>query len=267
MSFDDFQKMSFRNLDCEIFYWHKKGNTDKYLILLHGAGCDHFIFEKQIDALSNYNIIAWDARGHGLSKLDKNKKFSFKDMHNDCLKLLEIHKIEKAVFIGQSMGGNLAQEIAYYNPGFIEKLVLIDCTKNTQKLSSADKFTLKISRFLFMMYPWKTLVRQSADACGNTEYTKNYVRKCFERMEKNNFIDIMMSLLLCLHEDNEYKFKNPVLLLCGEDDKSGNIKKIMISWPQNDPHCTLRMIKGAGHSSNQDNPEEVNKNILMFLNE
>ena len=265
MSFNDFEKLSFRNLDCEIFYWHKKGNSSKYIIFFHGAGCDHFLFEKQKEIFVNHNIIVWDARGHGLSKLDKNKKFSFKDMYDDCLKLLELHNIKKAVFIGQSMGGNLAQEIAYYNPDMAEKLVLIDCTKNTQKLSPMDKFTLKISRPIFKMYPWKTLVKQSADACGNTEYTKNYVRQCFEKMEKDDFIDIMMSLLLCLHEDSEYKFIQPVLLICGEDDKSGNIKKIMISWPQSDENCKLYMIKNAGHSSNQDNPEDVNKSILEFI--
>jgi hypothetical protein len=35
----------------------------------------------------------------------------------------------------------------------------------------------------------------------------------------------MMSLFSCLHEDNEYQFKQPTLLICGFDDKSGNIKK------------------------------------------
>jgi pimeloyl-ACP methyl ester carboxylesterase len=75
----------------------------------------------------------------------------------------------------------------------------------------------------------------------------------------------MMSLFTCLHEDTNYKFKQPVLLLCGNDDKSGNIKKTMMNWSKED-NCKLIMIKNAGHNSNQDNPDEVNKNILSFLN-
>jgi pimeloyl-ACP methyl ester carboxylesterase len=267
MGFNDFQQMNFYHLSCEIHYWYKKSGSNKYVILLHGAGCDHVMFEKQIDIFNTYNIIAWDARGHGLSKMDKAKKFSFKDMYDDCLKLLEIHAIEKAVFIGQSMGGNLAQEIAYHNHKIVEKLILIDCTKNTQKLNILESFGLKISRFILKRYPWKALVRQSANACGNTEYTKRYVGQCFEKMDKDNFIDIMMSVLYCLHEDQEYQFKQPVLLICGKNDITGNIRKAMTSWPKNDGTCKLCMIENAGHNSNQDNPAEVNKNILLFIQE
>jgi pimeloyl-ACP methyl ester carboxylesterase len=63
------------------------------------------MFEKQIIIFENiYSIIVWDARGHGFSKLNNGKKFSFQDMYFDCLKLFEIHNIKKSILIGQSMG-------------------------------------------------------------------------------------------------------------------------------------------------------------------
>ena len=267
MGFNDFEQKSFLNLECEIYYWFKKGNSNNYIILLHGAGCDHFMYEKQIDIFDNiYNIIVWDARGHGLSKLSKTKKFSFKDMYEDCLVLLKIHEINKAIFIGQSMGGNLAQEVAYYNNKIVEKLIIIDSTKNTQKLNIFEKCSIKISRLIFNWYPWKLLIQQSANACGNTDYTRNYVRQCFEKMEKENFIEIMMSLFTCLNEDENIVIKQPVLLICGCHDNSGNIKTAMKIWSEKDK-CKLIMIENAGHNSNQDNPEEVNKNILLFIKE
>ena len=92
MAFNDFTHMSFSRASCEIHYWYKKGNSDDYIILLHGAGCDHLMFENQIAIFGNdYTIIAWDARGHGLSKLDETTKFHFNDMYDDCIALLEIH--------------------------------------------------------------------------------------------------------------------------------------------------------------------------------
>ncbi|MCL2230788.1 MAG: alpha/beta hydrolase [Treponema sp.] len=267
MAFTDFQQLSFHNLDCEINYWYKKGNSDNYIILLHGAGCDHLMFEKQVGIFDkNHNLIAWDARGHGLSKLN-GKKFNFYDMYDDCLKLLQKHKIDKATFIGQSMGGNLAQEMAYNNQNLIDKLILIDCTRNTQKLTLLEKYSIKYSRIIFNCYPWKTLIRQSANACGNAEYTKNYVRSCFEKMEKEAFIEIMMSLFQCLHEDQKYKYNLPVLLICGKNDKAGNIKKSMKIWAKEDDSCRLCMIENAGHNSNQDNPDDVNDRISLFLKE
>ena len=267
MNFKNFQQKTFTNLDCEVHYWHKKGTTNDYIILLHGAVADHVMFEKQADIFDpSYNIILWDARGHGLSKLEKQQKFRFADMYEDCLKLFEIHKIEKAILIGQSMGGNLAQEIACYHPELVSKLVLINCTKNTQTLNRYDKILLKMSRFIFHCYPWKTLVRQSADMCGLTDYTKKYVRECFEKTEKQHLIEIMMSLLTCLHEDKEHKYKMPVLLVCGDKDKTGNIRKAMEIWAKEDSNCKWCLIENAGHNSNQDKPDEVNSAILSFVN-
>ena len=266
MSFENFKQMTFTNLDCEVHYWYEKGTSDDYIILLHGAGADHVTFEKQIELFDNaYNIIAWDARGQGLSKMNERKKFNFADMYDDCLKLFEIHNIKTAILIGQSMGGNLAQAIAYHRPELVSKVILIDCTKNTQKLSVFEKIILKMSRFIFYCYPWKTLVKQSANACGVTRYTRNYVQKCFENLDKKRIIEIMMSLLTCLQEDTKHKFKQPVLLLYGDKDTAGNIRKAMKLWAKEDDNCKLCIIENAGHVSNMDNPDEVNKNIVSFL--
>lgn len=262
------QHLVFDNLGCQINYWYRKGSEDKWILILHGAGVDHQMFNEQFEIFDNtYNIIAWDARGHGLSKLEPGKKFIFKDIIDDCIKLYTIYNIDKAILIGQSMGGNLAQDIAYYHPELVDKLVLIDCSKNTGKLTSIEKYTIRCSRFMFNCYPWKTLVRQSADACGNKESIKKYVNGCFGKLGKETFIDIMMELISCLHEDNKFTFKQPVLLICGCDDKLGNIKKIAKPWAESDRNITLHMIENAGHNSNQDQPDIVNKFILSFIND
>ena len=263
---DNMEELVFQNLNCEIHYWYRKGSENKWVMFFHGAGVDHEMFEQQFEVLDDtYNIIAWDARGHGMSKLEQGKKFQFKDMISDCKKLYEIYNITKAILIGQSMGGNVAQEIAYYNPELVDKLVLIDCSKNTGKLTMLEKWSLKCSRFIFNCYPWKSLIKQSADACGNTDYVKKYVIKCCHKIDKTTFIDIMMEVIGCLHEDVEFKFKQPVMLICGSDDKSGNIRKIAEPWAKSDSNCTLHMIDNAGHNSNQDKPELVNELIHNFL--
>ncbi len=265
---NNMEHLVFQNLNCEIHYWYRQGSENKWVIFFHGAGVDHEMFEYQMEGFDGtYNLIAWDARGHGMSKLQQGQKFQFNDMLSDYKKLCEIYKIEKAILIGQSMGGNLAQEIAYYYPELVHKLVLIDCTKNTGKLTTIEKWSLKCAEFIFKCYPWKLLIKQSAKACGNTGHVKNYVKECFNRIDKETFIDIMMSLTGCLHEDAEFKFKQPVLLICGSDDKLGNIKKVVAPWANDDSNCTLHMIDNAGHNSNQDKPEMVNERIYSFLHE
>jgi len=260
MSFDEFEQKNFFNLGCTVQYWHKKAFGEKYVLFLHGAGCDRQMFEKQMDALdSSFDVIVWDARGHGLSKLDVRQKFVFADMVSDILKLFEIHNIEKAVFVGQSMGGNLAQEIAYLYPEKASGLVLVDCTKNTQKLGLFEKLTLKLFPAIFYAYPWKAMVQQSANACGISRYTKNYVARCLENIEREKVLDIMLSVFSCLREDKQFRFKQPTLLIFGDKDISGNIRKVMPKWAKSDDMCKLRIINNAGHCSNMDNPDEFNK--------
>lgn len=262
----DLQHNRFQNKGCDIHYWHRPGNTPDYVVFLHGAGCDHRMFEPQLTIFAErYNLLLWDARGHGLSQKAPNIRFSFEDMIDDFFKLCEIHRISNAILIGQSMGGNLAQEILYRKPEMVSRLVLLDCTRNTGRLTAVEKIMLKSAKFIFYLYPWKILIRQSADACGNSEAVKQYVRGCFAQMKKSDFIEVMMSLTACLHEDEKYRFPKPVLLLCGADDRSGNIRKIAAPWAESDSNCVLQMISNAGHNSNQDNPEAANQAICEFI--
>lgn len=75
-----------------------------------------------------------------------------------------------------------------------------------------------------------------------------------------------LELTSCLHEDESFKFSHPILLICGSDDKLGNIKKALEEYKRNDDNCVLHIIDKAGHNSNQDNPELVNQLIYSLLN-
>ena len=249
--------------DCEIKYWHKKGRSNHSLVFLHGAGCDHAMFAPQFTAFTEETVIAWDARGHGRSTLDK--KFVFADMLDDLLELLDELKIGKATLLGQSMGGNLAQAFCKKHPNRVEKSVLIDCTRNTQKLSSAEKSALKLAKPLLALYPFKTLVEQSAKQCGLTERTRDYVRGVFYKSNKDKMIEITLAVLKCLEEDKDYVTPVPTLLLCGRQDISGNIRKAMPKWAESDPKCKFVWVENAGHCSNLDAPEFVNTEIKRFL--
>lgn len=261
------EHLTFQNLGCRIHYWFRSGSGDKWVFFFHGAGLDHAMFEDQFGLFDpGWNIIAWDARGHGLSELEPGQKFRFCDMVSDCRKLFELYSIDRATLIGQSMGGNLAQEIAYQYPDSVDRMVLIDCAKNTGKLTYLEKLALRSARFLFACYPWKTLIRQSAEASSNTDGVRKYISDCFRKMDKSTFVEVMLNMSgSCLHEDAQYRFPRPVLLLCGEDDRLGNIRKVAEPWAKEDPNCTLHWIGHASHNSNQDNPTAVNRLITEFL--
>lgn len=248
--------------DCAVKYWLKSGN-ENVLLFLHGAGCDHLMFAPQFPAFTEETVVAWDARGHGESSLEK--PFVFADMLDDLLALLDELGREKVTLIGQSMGGNLAQAFCKKYPNRVERLVLIDCTRNTQKLSAANSIALKFTKPLLALYPFKTLVEQSAKQCGLTEQTQAYIRDVFYKSSKEKMVEITLAVLECLEADTEYLTPVPALLLCGRQDISGDIRKAMPLWAANDANCTFAWVEEAGHCSNMDNPQFVNDEIKRFI--
>ncbi len=59
----DLQHQTFQNEGCDIHYWHRPGNGPDYVVFLHGAGCDHRMFEPQLPIFDDsFNLLLWDAR-------------------------------------------------------------------------------------------------------------------------------------------------------------------------------------------------------------
>ncbi len=75
------------------------------LLLLHGYPLDHSIWHEQASALqSKCQVITPDLRGHGNSPAPEGR-YSMDLMARDVLLLLDTLQIEKAVWVGHSMGG------------------------------------------------------------------------------------------------------------------------------------------------------------------
>lgn len=254
------QKNEFKTKNSTIKYWTRKGSSDEWVVFCHGAGVDHHMFDQQVAAVpEKYSILLWDIPHHGESQ--SQARFSFNEVTNDLISLLGHLGIDKACFIGQSMGGNIIQSIAKYHPGFVEGMVIIDSTRNFQKLTMTERFYARMTPFILKSYPYTMLISQSARACGRRKDTQQYVTECFERMPKESFIDVMTSLLTCIEDDDRYREACPMLLMYGEYDSAGNIRKSMKVWPGRE----AVMIPRAGHNANQDESARVNKLLHSFL--
>lgn len=250
---------------CAIHYWITYAKDRPWLIFLHGAGADHNMFNDQIEEMDeSFNVLLWDARGHGLSR-PIGEEFSLKMLMEDLKAIMSQERIQKATFIGQSMGGNLAQEMAFHYPEMVDNLVLIDCTCNTMELSIAEKTAIWMAPFIMKLCPGKWLLPLSANASSVKKDVQQYLKSTFYRIGKNDFTTIFLATTKCLHAEKDYFINKPMLLVCGELDKTGNIKKIARRWASRETQCEFHWIPDAGHCANQDNPVFFNKLLLQFL--
>lgn len=133
-------------------YYFTNGRSGRPLFFLHGAGLDHRMFAEQYRAFDqDYALYAWDARGHGRSAGVEG--FSADLLVEDLLAVMDREGLHRATLIGQSMGGNLAQEVALRRPDRVEALVVIDATRNNQRLSALEAASLALAGPLLRLTP------------------------------------------------------------------------------------------------------------------
>lgn len=259
-----FTEKVFPREDCNIHYWVNLNQGKPWLIFLHGAGLDHNSFNNQLNILKNkFNIIAVDGRGHGASR--PAKIISCNLMIEDILLIMKKEGCAKGTFIGHSMGGNLAQEIAFRYTDKVESLILIDCTSNTLKLSPLEKVLLSSTFIILRVYPWKLFCKNSAKISTVKDEVYKYIIESFNNIGKKDLITILRETAKFIHYEEGYNYGKDMLLLCGEYDKTGNIKKVATSIAALEKHCDFYWIKDAGHCAPQDNPQMVNEKIITFL--
>ena len=105
-------------------YYEVHGNG-KPLVLLHGAfNSINLAFGQLIPVLSkNRQVIAVELQGHGRTQ-DIDRPFSFETMADDVAALLKYLKIDSADFLGYSMGGGVAQQVAIRHPKLVRRLII-----------------------------------------------------------------------------------------------------------------------------------------------
>ena len=67
-----------------------------------------------------------------------------------------------------------------------------------------------------------------------------------------------------VEEDLPYEIKCPAMLICGTQDHAGSCIRYNKAWHKQ-TGIPLHWIEGAGHNSNTDKPEEINRLIAEFL--
>jgi pimeloyl-ACP methyl ester carboxylesterase len=221
----------------------------------------------QITAFSErYQVVTCDLRGHGRSR--PASRYSFGALVDDGFALLDRIGAERAILIGLSMGGNVAQEMVFRDPGRVSALICLDCTCNTL-VPWIDRTLVPLYERAFgpmmALFPQDALIRQIGESSSLHEPGQRYLREASAQLSKKELTKIMQTLLATLHHEPDYAVPVPELLMFGSDDKLGNIRKVMPMWQARDRGSELMVIPKASHCSNIDNPTFFNEAALAWL--
>ena len=253
----------------DICYWVSRASEGaKWLVFLPGLSADHDLFEKQIEDLSDtYNCFVWDAPCHGLSR-PFEKRFDMFDMAEYLHEIFTVEGIVQPVLIGQSLGGYIAQVYMQRYPDSVSGFISIDsCPLKRKYYSWWEIALMKHTKWMYMSIPWKLLLWWGIMGTATTEYGRAIMRKAWSVYDKTEFCELAdfgyRILMEAVEAELSYDINCPALLICGEKDMAGSAKSYNRRWTKQDG-IPLVWIKNAGHNSNTDAPDEVNKLIRDF---
>ena len=103
-----------------------EGPTDApTVLLLHGWTANSALnwFGSYESLRRDFNVVALDHRGHGRG-IRSRRRFRLEECADDAAALLDVLGIERAIAVGYSMGGPIAQLLWRRHPGLVDGLVL-----------------------------------------------------------------------------------------------------------------------------------------------
>lgn len=128
----------------ELFY--EKSGTGTPIILLHGNGEDHSIFDIITIQLSkSYTVYAIDSRGHGNSSASNN--IGYEIMTDDIVDFINKLDIVKPILYGFSDGGIIGILIASKYTELLSKLIVSGINTQPDGIKNNSMFYYKVLYF------------------------------------------------------------------------------------------------------------------------
>ena len=264
------------------------GGLGTPLVFLYGLGCSiaHWKYQLAHARQMGRLTVHMDYRGHGASNLGNPlRPLTIKTLSHDLREVLDRLSIERAIILGQSMGGTVAMQFAHDHPTRCAGLILQgspgrDPYGNMQ-IGDTGRAALKVLMTLNKVAPdWirflnKTAARAPAIArevvrlkgfnphLAKTEDIEEYLRHFFAT-DPNIFYELAEDLGEFDVNKLDHLIESPTLILAGAKDNVVPLEEC--KWlAKRLPMAELEIIPHGSHCPHLDDPIYVNKRIDRFL--
>lgn len=227
------------------------------IVFVHGAGGTHADWRFQLRELAiRWNALAVDLPGHGESQGDGCPTIpEYRDVLRDLLNALGF---TRAVLVGHSMGGGIAQSFALTYPDRLAALALVGTGArlgvHPEIFAAIQRDTGEAGRLIsgwaYSSAAMPATVASAAEAFARIR--ASVLEKDFRACDS---FDLMGEIP---------KIRTPTLIVCGEGDRLTPVKYARFLH-ENIPGSALAVIPGAGHMVMLERPMEFTRALTAFL--
>ncbi len=251
--------MPFATVAGRSIYYIQQGRQGLPVIFVHGSGGNHLVWGNQVRALGAVaQAIAIDLPGHG--KSEPPGCTTVRAYTDVVLRLLDALHFDRAVVVGHSLGGAIAQTFGLTYSERTAGLGLVGTGARLRVLPAILEGVLTPASFeetmrLVVDYSYAPGLDAEMRRRAEEEF-----RACAPQVTHDDFaacdaFDVMTRVS---------EIRAPTVIICGRQDRLTPIKysEYLASKIAN---SRLVLVDGAGHSVMIEQPDAVNQALIEFV--
>ena len=244
--------------------------SSSWAVLIHGLFGSHDNLNLLAKTLSStLNIIQLDLPDHGQSP--RTEKFDFAYYCQMIMDTLAHHEIEKAHFIGHSLGGKMCMYIALSRPEMVASLIVADIAPvNYPHRHQAVLHALETVDLTQVQN--RNDIKQQFNSLLDDEGTQQFLLKSLYKNEQGNWSWRFNHRLLARDYDKliawpelSTQYYGPTLFIKGQDSDY-IVMEYQSTILSLFPHATSKIINGTGHWLHAQKPLVFNRIVENFVN-
>ncbi len=240
-------------IDGHRLHWEMHGTAPSPTVVLlhHGLGSTA-AWRKQVPALTaaGWRVLAFDRWGYGLS--DARAEFAWDFLRQDAaeaLTLLDILGLERVSLVGHSDGGSIALLMAAEHPERVDRLITVAAHIYYESVTAGGVASIAAAAARSPLR--EALEREHGDKAPSlvSAWTARWLDP---RMKSLSLTD-QLSNVIC-----------PTLVIQGELDEHATQQHAR-DIVRGITRAELWLVEGAHHMLPQEQPDEFNRRMLVFL--
>jgi 3-oxoadipate enol-lactonase len=250
--------------DYKLYYELTGLHEGPVLVLSNSLGTTMAMWEPQLAEFEkHFRVLRYDTRGHGRSEVTRGP-FTFEQLAQDVVTLLDALKLETAYFCGLSMGGLTGLQLGLDAGGHLKKMVI---SSASAKFGTSDGWEKRIAAV--RTGGMRAVAGQVVERWFTKEFREaepekvRAMREMIESVSPEGYVNCCMALRDADLRTELARIRTETLIISGAQDPVS---------PPTDGKFLASGIGGAryrelnaSHLSNVERPQEFARVALDFL--